>query len=165
VTGRCPPGCSEVAGWGQACVIAFLGFFRPPHPGSHQPFTDRREYIPVGSTAAVPAADLRDRPLPTGLLQGKSKGSGLRYCVIGWVFFRPPHPGSHQPFTDRREYIPVGSTAAIPAADVRDRPLPTGLLQGKSKGSGLRYCVFGCSYDPRILVVTSRSRTAVNTSL
>ncbi len=56
-----------------------------------------------------------------------SKGSGLRYCVL--VFFRPPHPGSHQPFTDRREYIPVGSTAAVPAADVRDRPLPAGLLR------------------------------------
>ena len=75
----------------------------------------------------------------------------MRYCVL--VFFRPPHPGSHRSFTDRREYIPVGSTAAIPAADVRDRPLPAGLLRGCRWGQA---CVIAllCFSDSRILVVT-----------
>ncbi len=81
----------------QACVLVF---FRPPHPDSHQPFTERREYVPVGSTAAVPAADVRDRPLPTGLLRGRSKGSFggvrlalLRFELMGFAALYPSYGG------------------------------------------------------------------------
>ncbi len=74
-------------------------------------------------------------------------------------FFRPPHPGSHRSFTDRREYVPVGSTAAVlRPTSVTDR-CPPGCSE-VADGVRLALLRFECSSGPRIPAVTGRSRIA-----
>ena len=47
-------------------IFEHCSFFQPPQPDGHLSFTGRREYVRVGSMAAVPAAGPVSDRCPTG---------------------------------------------------------------------------------------------------